>query len=370
MKNVKRLSLTLITGVALTLIVGCGHKKNDTKTASWEKVADSIANDAMNSDTICATGFIDKARIELLEPISIADIDIAKIAQDYDNYDPCEGDAVTFPSECEHLVECWKQPCLYLAPDVEHWLDSIAEITGIPIYDDYDDERTRIVNHAVHELRRYQTGERMYYPEHEVKDAFSAMFMGFRRAYNHADDGFYCVTGHYFHCFAAQAALLCPNVEFISETHSEDHQVGLLSCWTNAGPFFTAMMHQGNGRCTFQLVEENENALGKVFHLKNDFGKEYYLLTSGFASNEFYYTPLLYLYEKCDEVLSLVVKSEIPILEMMNGLDVRLTPEIIFNPTKRQWDLCFKDSEYWHKIEGTKSLYLHLDADVPYFEVH
>ena len=44
---------------------------------------------------------------------------------------------------------------------------------------------------------------------------------------------------------------------------------------------------------------------------------------------------------------------------------------IIYNPKKYQWDLCIRNGEeFWHKLEGTKSMYLHLDEKVPYFEIH
>ena len=94
------------------------------------------------------------------------------------------------------------------------------------------------------------------------------------------------------------------------------------------------------------------------------------MLTSGFSSNEFYYIPVVYLYEIRNEVLLLDVKYNIPYSEMVNGIDVRDDAECIYNPIKHQWDLCVKKGEYWHKIEGTKSLYLHLDKEKPYFEVH
>ena len=45
--------------------------------------------------------------------------------------------------------------------------------------------------------------------------------------------------------------------------------------------------------------------------------------------------------------------------------------QIIYNPKQYQWDLCIRNGgPYWHKIEGTQSMYLHIDEDKPYFEIH
>lgn len=50
---------------------------------------------------------------------------------------------------------------------------------------------------------------------------------------------------------------------------------------------------------------------------------------------------------------------------------------IVYNPKEHRWDICdrglyydYEDNQYWVKIEDTPSLYLHLDEEVPYFEVH
>jgi hypothetical protein len=109
------------------------------------------------------------------------------------------------------------------------------------------------------------------------------------------------------------------------------------------------------------LIEEYEG-LQKIFQVKDDFDKEYYLLTGD-------YSPAVYLYEKSDEDLVLVERKEFPFQEVMNGLDID-NYDVIYNPNKHQWDLCDRDGEIWHKIEGTKTLYLHLDKEKPYFEVH
>jgi len=308
---------------------------------------------------------------EKQEASNIEGIDIAKMVKDEENTWLINNkkDTVSWPADMIRLEEYWKQPCLYLAPNVAHYLDSIAELIGLPTCNDYDGEGEKTINHAVHELRRFQIGERKYYPEQEVNDAFRAMSHGFYAANGHADDSFYYFAYHYLHCFGTQAALLCPNVEFVSDCHSEDHQVGLLSDGSgNTGPLFTAIIYKSGDRCIFQMVDIGTE-LGKIFHLTDDDGRDYYLLTSGYSNNEIFYYPILYLYERRNDVLCLAAQSEIPHVEMANGKELFFS-ECRFNPTKLQWDLCNEGEGYWYKIDGTKSFYLHLDGEKPYFEVH
>lgn len=190
------------------------------------------------------------------------------------------------------------------------------------------------------------------------------MFSSFSLAYGHAGDDFWYIAAHYYHCFAAQAALLCPNVEFISEAHSEDHQVGLLSHSTNGSPLMTTMFHQRGDHCTSQMVGY-DMVIEKIFQIKER-KKDYYLLT-GYESSSF---PTVYLYERHNDDLYLVLKCDVPYSEMANDVKVGDDATIIYNPKKHQWDLCIKNGENWHKIEGTKSCHLHLDKKTPYLEVH
>lgn len=85
----------------------------------------------------------------------ISDINIVQIAKNYQNYDPFDGDSVSFPADCKRLMEYWKQPCLELAPNIEYYLDSIEKITGLPNWNE-DEWTAKNIHRAVHELRRYQ----------------------------------------------------------------------------------------------------------------------------------------------------------------------------------------------------------------------
>lgn len=298
------------------------------------------------------------------EPISDSVFDIAKMKLDYENYcaQGVQRDSVSFPSDCERLLTYWKQPCLVLAPDVEHYLDSIAEITGIPTYNNNDGAMA--VRHAVHELHRFQTGDRVYYPVQEVKEAFDAMSQGFALSCDDADDGLRYIGVYYWFCFASQTALLCPVLDYISETHSPDNLVGLRSVCRCQGKMISAIINKRDEHCTVQMSGLNMD-LRKVFQIKGHWSEDYYLLTSEDYANR----SAVCLYERRYEELFLVVKTRIPLRKMRNGIDVGDDPVVIYIPWEHRWYLCVKVDENWQQIRGTKSLYLQLDAVTPYFEV-
>lgn len=342
--------------------------------------------------------------------------DIAKMIVDLENYecvgcvncDGCESpDSISFPADVYRLLEYCKQPSHKLASNVEHFLDSIAEYTEIPVHmPDEPEDELGLVHHAVHELRRYQTGERKYYPEKEVKEALDCMGFELGYIYSHGGDIWY-VSLYYWFNFATQAALLSPNLEFISHKHSPDHQIGLVSYheWSPC-PLMSFLVIQKNNYCAIQLIDLDVD-LKKIFQIEGEQGEEYYLLAS--RVDELMYNPLnAYLYKKSADGISFVSKESLSYTSFMNNPFYDLVPietdergyttlnivysdfaleqarkngmnpdsfmdslEIIYNPQKYQWDLCIRNGgDYWHKIEGTKSLYLHVDEKEPYFEIH
>ena len=345
MKNTKKISLLLAVNLAFMVMSSChGNDKGQKQE---------------NQTT------------EKQETISFAELDIAKMVDEsnYEHFsDFCildsKGDTILSPAECDSLIiESLKKPCLNLVSDVDQYLDSVGEISGMPVYDSYHgDSAVKVVDQAVHELRRFQTGERKYYPKEEVGGALDMMSFGLNWDCGH---GGTAPIVYYYLCFVQQAALLCPNVDFICETHSPDNQVGLRSVWGCGWPIMTYLLHKTDGHCTMQMVCASED-LSKVFQIEDDFGKQYYLLMGNLGSAS---SPAVYLYEKKNDEIVLFERKDFPLLEMMDD-EYYWNREIVYNPEHHRWDLCYQEGEYWHKFEGTKSLYLHLDGEKPYFEVH
>lgn len=349
MKHLMKFGLLLIAGVAFMVMSSCHGNDKEQKQGSLIS--------------------------EKQETISIADIDIKAIIEDQDRYWDYENpdrDTISYMNDMERLDACFMQGNTWLAPNVETFLDSISQYTGISVhgYDPYtynEDSLIALVRSSAHELHRFQTGERRYYPEEEVKGALVVLGSYLGKWYNHADLADLYIGLYYWYCFASQAALLCPNVEFICDYHSEDHQVGL---WNEKNAWYYPMMSwllfQQDKHCTIRLIDYDRH-LDKVFQIKDDRGRDYYLVTTGWGRDFG-----AYLYEKRGDELVLVA----------NNTDYReyaysYSEDVIYNPKEHRWDICdrgpdydYPDHEYWVKIEGTPSLYLHLDGEKPYFEVH
>ena len=341
MKNTKKFSLLLIAGLALVFMAmpSC-HNGN--------KVQENTAP-------------------EQKESISIADIDIKAIIEDQERYWAYENpDTISYINDMERLDACFMQGNTWLAPNVEAFLDSISQYTGIPVhaYEEYgydEDSLIAFVRSTAHELHRFQTGERLYYPEEDVKGALNVMGSYLGKWYNHTLIEDLYIDLYYWYCFASQAALLCPNVEFICDYHSEDHQVGL---WNEKNywyyPMMSWLLFQQDKHCTIRLIDYDTH-LDKVFQIKDDRGRDLYLIT-----NDWGRAFGAYLYEKIGDELVFVASNS----------SFRYSDIIKYNPREHRWDICEtrwnhdNNQEYWVKIEDTPSLYLHLDEKVPYFEVH
>lgn len=344
MKNTNIFSLLLFVGLASVLLVMPSCHANDKGQKQKKQTS------------------------EKQETISIANINIKTIADDYDRYWDCENpDTISYMKDMERLDACFKQGNTWLAPNVETFLDSISLYTGISVhgYEQYgynEDSLIAFVRSTAHELHRFQTGERRYYPEEEVKGALVVMGSYLGKWYNHTIIEDLYIELYYWYCFASQAALLCPNVEFICDYHSEDHQIGL---WNEKCAWYYPMMSwllaQQDNHCTIRLVDFHTH-FDRIFQIQDDRGRDYYLITNawgdGFGA---------FLYEHRGDELVLVASNP-PFAEF--GI-------IVYNPIEHKWDICdrgwdyhYPDHKYWVKIEGTQSLYLHLDEDVPFFEVH
>ena len=342
----KQLFYSIVWIFAAMVLVSCGHSIKSTEEENQKEIVVDISKLIDNGCDLCG---------------------------DCEDCDYCDKqNCETFRANLDNLLLFLKHHSQKQASDVERFLDSISDLTGIPVHMKYEDcNELLIVERAVHELRRYQTGERHYYPEMEVKEALDCMAFELGYEYSHAVLDLYgCLF--YWYNFATQAALLCPNVEFVSHLHSADHQIGLLSYheWSPS-PLMSFLVSQKEGYCTIQLVDNDVN-LKKIFQIRDNRGNDYYLLSSEYQYNKYDNSFDAYLFRKEDDQLLLVTKTHESFLYYVLGNEydyVDEGAEIRFNPNRCQWDLCIKKGEYWHKIEGTKSLYLHIDEKEPYFEI-
>lgn len=340
-------------------------------------------------------------------------IDIVKLMEEAEHYEETYYDSIENASyfiDFEKFITYFKVGSTKLANDIPSFLDSIGAHSCIPLnMPDPPENEMEILQKAIWELGRYQKRERRFYPEVEVKEALDCMSHGLWVISTHGSEASFVGGLYYWFNFATQAALLCPNLEFISKVHSPDHQVGLYGVGTSDdmyGPVMTCMITPQGNHCMIRIIDIDV-ALEKVFQIEDEFGKEYYLFASSGKRLKSVEEPAAYLYDKTKEGLVCSAKSALLYSAIFDGFYetipigtdedgntmfkvvysdftikqsnmYNLSPSsfidslrIIYNPKKYQWDLCIRNGEeFWHKIEGTKSMYLHLDEKVPYFEIH
>lgn len=300
-------------------------------------------------------------------------IDIERIIDKYEHCDSGIEETDSYVNDVEMFMAYFKQKHNKLASNVEHYMDSLEQIMGIPVR--YEEDVV-VVRSALRELRRYQTKERLYYPEKEIKMALDDM--GFELGYDwsHGTEMSFLCGLFYWYNFATQAALLSPNIEFVTHLHSPDYQIGLLSYheWSY-WPMMSFIIKQEDNYCTIQLIDLEVN-LKKVFQIIDERGREYYLLVSQYDNPDVRSDMDVYLYEKTRDKKDVTLVTQFHddsflwnMWNMLNYHEITDDFKITFNPQKKEWDICKKKGEYWHKIEGTKSLYLHLDVEPPYFEM-
>ena len=223
------------------------------------------------------------------------------------------------------------------------------------------------ISRTLNMLQDYATGKRVYYPQPEVVEAIRILY-----GYHHYDSGHngedypnpeLRLVQNYLYQFAAIAARLCPNLDFISDVKDADATLGLLqfmdwgnTCVTQSFVFIP----DGRGLKMQILDELDAGHIRKIFCLKDEKGREYYLFSNDDDAARF------------TQVLCMKRRSKLVPVQTFTGL-YGLEPSseytILFNPRTLSWNFRERKGVEYHKIEETATVKLHLDGMHSRFEI-
>lgn len=239
---------------------------------------------------------------------------------------------------------------------------------GIPYHSD-STEKT-IVENCIAQLQRYKNGERKYYPAEDIYRSLEIMRLELGYIYNHcgdADGDFEIRDYVFFIRFLEQAALLCPQLELLTNIMSADRKIGVINFqeWS-PNPLFSFVLNE-NPQGGFFLTRINDIGsvkIEKIFTLDNE-GKKYYLLSNNNNLQQF--SQYICIIENHKTFLF----NGKNFTEAFNKWTASL-PEnytIVFNPQKVCWNLCKFKNNVFQPIEKTQTLYLKLDGEKSYYYV-
>lgn len=223
--------------------------------------------------------------------------------------------------------------------------------------DDQDD--SLMVWQAVRELDRYVHHKRAYYPAELLREALEKMAFEHGYIYSHGGDEMEgAIKGEVFlFRLLEQAALHCPQIDFITDFRTADNRAGILYYpeWSGINPLYSFLIYKSENGFRVQLIgEKADTKITKIFHLTDKVGRAYYL-----CSNDALYVEFCqYLYGWDGHSMKLLCNTG-------NRPSSKLKDDsaaIIFNPSKCQWDYCVKKGDIYQKVDGSTTLRLILDG--------
>lgn len=223
-----------------------------------------------------------------------------------------------------------------------------------------DQDDSLMVWQAVRELDRFVHQQRAYYPAELLREALKKMAFEQGYLYSHGgDEQKGAIRGEVFlFRLLEQAALNCPQIDFITDFHTADNRAGILYYpeWSGMHSLYSFLIYQSEHGYRVLLIDGKGFAkITKIFHLTDAEGRTYYLCSHNEHAIEF----CQYLYGWNGVRMKLLCSTrKRPSSELVEDKTA-----IIFNPSKCQWDYCVKEGNTYQKIENSTSLRLILDGE-------
>ena len=233
---------------------------------------------------------------------------------------------------------------------------NLLEDNGLaaPVTRGLNDDEGSTIQKALHELQRYSSGKRKYYPVEDMKRALSYLSQYEHYMSGHSEDHHELrLVQNYRNHFVAIAAMLCPNLDFMAYVKDADETIGLIQYpdWSHTSTIQSYVFLPKGKTLTAKVIDElNGVQATKIFRLKDSAGSVYYLFSNDDNSNRF------------AQVLCMMNKGT---LEHVASLpDIRFDGPsdavIQFNPRKLEWNVCEWKNNNLHKIPGTRVVSLKL----------
>jgi len=251
--------------------------------------------------------------------------------------------------------------------DIRIYMDSLCKDcqAGVWIHSGTPDEESAIWR-SVDALASYAVGEMKYFPVKELRKTLEALAFeqGYMESHAVSKEGDGINGGEIFlFRLMEQAARYCPQIDYLSDFHTPDCQAGVIYYpgWSANNPLYSILMYKSGESFKLRMIGEKGDAkIEKIFHLKDERGRDYFLCSNNESSVYF----RQFVYWRTGGELKLVCQT-------CKFLDDEETPnnaEIVFNPQKLCWNYCSHDGGYYHKIKGTGTMFLRLDGMQTVFE--
>ena len=210
---------------------------------------------------------------------------------------------------------------------------------------------------AIRELHRYVNSERNYYPVEEVNKALRQMAFeqGYRYSHSGEDPDSVNAGEVFMFRFLEQAAIHCPQLDFITDFRTEDGFAGILYYpeGSRINPLYSFLVYKTKqGYKVVTVGQKGDVKINKIFRLLDRYGRIYYLCSNN--DNTIYFRQYLYGWD--GENMLLLCKAD--------GVSWDRYDEnykIVFNPTQFKWDYCLPNNRIYQKVWGTVTYKLYLD---------
>lgn len=232
-----------------------------------------------------------------------------------------------------------------------------------------DSDNYVVVWNGVNALSNYAKGNMKYYPAEEIHKSIEQLVIEQGYRYSHGVENpdkqdTLSKSEIFLFRFMEQAVLSAPKIDFISQFHCDDSSAGILYYkeW-GINPLYSILVYKAEKEYRIKMIGDKAYVkIEKIFHLKDKQGREYYLCSDN--SCLLYFNQFVYMKDGKD--MKLVANT----CSMGYGEDGYMYDDyhIIFNPNKLTWKFCSKDSNVFHRIDGTPILGLILDGDNTRFE--
>ena len=247
--------------------------------------------------------------------------------------------------------------------DLIAYFDSLEQNCGVDIWVHSPESEEEEVRQSIRELDRYASGKRKFYPAEDVKRALNLITFeqGYYYSHGSGDDEDSNSGEIFFFRYLEQAIRFCPEISLLADFKSADDSVGVMyySEWSASNPLYSFLIYRQMKGCKVQMIGSKGNTnIEKLFQLKDEKGQTYYLCSNNFQSLCF----CQYLYCLDGDGMTLICSTDDDDYHPDWSADTS-DYEIVFNPQNVCCNYCYKKGDYYHKIEGTKTLYLKLDGE-------
>ena len=255
----------------------------------------------------------------------------------------------------------WTYPGIYEVDsitDIQAYFDSLYQQCGADIWTHNPETGESVeVWNAVKELHKFVNGQRKFFPVQDVSKAIGHMAFEQGYCFSHSGENPDSVNAGeaFLFRFVEQAAIHCPQIEFITNCHAEDGEAGILYYpeWSAINPLYSFLVYKTHiGFKVLTIGQKGDVKINKIFRLYDSQGRIYYLCSNN--DDSIYFRQFLYGWD--GDSMTLLCQYEGVVWDRYDE-----GYKIVFNPQKLRWDYCLPNRGVYQKVSDTESYELVLD---------